>query len=280
MVACNPQGNDDPTISVTIEPQRYFAEKIVGDEFKVNTIVPPGTSPETYDPTPSQMIALGKSLLYFKVGYLGFENAWGKTLQENNANVKIVNTSNDIMLIDGDHGFIEIGEHNHHEGHTHDGIDPHVWSSPKSALIMAENMLNALVMADVENQKLYRNNFLKLRKEIIETDQQIQSMLQEAQVNSFIIYHPALAYFARDYGLAQYSIEFDGKSPSPQQLKQMIDFAQKNNIKTILVQEGFDMKNAQSLANEIGASVHSINPLSYNWSKELIKIAKILSDNE
>lgn len=280
MVACNPQGNDDPTISVTIEPQRYFAEKIVGDEFKVNTIVPPGTSPETYDPTPSQMIALGKSLLYFKVGYLGFENAWGKTLQENNANVKIVNTSNDIMLIDGDHGFIEIGEHNHHEGHTHDGIDPHVWSSPKSGLIMAENMLNALVMADVENQKLYRNNFLKLRKEIIETDQQIQSMLQEAQVNSFIIYHPALAYFARDYGLAQYSIEFDGKSPSPQQLKQMIDFAQKNNIKTILVQEGFDMKNAQSLANEIGASVHSINPLSYNWSKELIKIAKILSDNE
>lgn len=280
MVACNSQGNDDPTISVTIEPQRYFAEKIVGDEFKVNTIVPPGTSPETYDPTPSQMIALGKSLLYFKVGYLGFENAWGKTLQENNANVKIVNTSNEIMLIDGDHGFIEIGEHNNHEGHTHDGIDPHVWSSPRSALIMAENMLNALVMADVENQKLYRNNFLKLRKEIIETDQQIQSMLQEAQINSFIIYHPALAYFARDYGLAQYSIEFDGKSPSPQQLKKMIDFAQKNNIKTIFVQEGFDMKNAQSLANEIGASVHSINPLSYEWSKELIKIAKILSDNE
>ena len=128
---------------------------IVGDNFKINTIVPPGTSPETYDPTPSQMVALGKSTLYFKVGHLGFENAWGSTLAENNANVTVVNTSNEIILIEGGDHNIEIGEHHHLEGHDHSGIDPHTWSSPKCALIMAENMLNALVMADVENQTRY-----------------------------------------------------------------------------------------------------------------------------
>lgn len=280
VVGCNTVGSDKPTVSVTIEPQRYFVEQIGGDNFKVNTIVPAGTSPETYDPTPSQMVALGKSSVYFMVGYLGFENAWGKTLAENNTGVIVVNTSNEISLIEGENLENVIGGHQHHDGHNHQGVDPHVWSSPKSVLIMAENMLNALVMADVENQKEYRDNFKALQEEIIATDKKITSLLDNAPVKSFIIYHPALGYFARDYNLTQYSIEFEGKSPSPQQLKQMIDFAQEQGVKTIFVQKGFDMKNAESLAKEVGASIHSIDPLSYNWSEELIKIAEILSKNE
>ena len=281
VMGCNSLTEDTPTISVTIEPQRYFVEKIAGDNFKINTIVPAGTSPETYDPTPSQMVALGKSILYFKVGYLGFENAWGKTLEENNTNVDVINTSNEIVLIEGDENLIEVDELLlHHDGHNHQGVDPHIWSSPKSALVMAENMLNALVKADVENQKLYRDNFMELKAEIIETDKEISSLLENAPVKSFIIYHPALGYFARDYNLTQYSIEFEGKSPSPQQLKQMIDFAHEQGIKTIFVQKGFDTKNAESLAKEVGASIHSIDPLSYHWKEELIKIAEILADNE
>lgn len=280
VVGCNTVGSDKPTVSVTIEPQRYFVEQIGGDNFKVNTIVPAGISPETYDPTPSQMVALGKSSVYFMVGYLGFENAWGKTLAENNTGVIVVNTSNEISLIEGENLENVIGGHQHHDGHNHQGVDPHVWSSPKSVLIMAENMLNALVMADVENQKEYRDNFKALQEEIIATDKKIAALLENAPVKSFIIYHPALAYFARDYNLTQYSIEFEGKSPSPQQLKQMIDFAQEQGVKTIFVQKGFDMKNAESLAKEVGASIHSIDPLSYNWSEELIKIAEILSENE
>lgn len=279
VMSCDSVNESNRIVSVTIEPQRYFVEKIAGSNLKVNTIVPPGASPETYDPTPSQMVNLGKSTLYFKVGYLGFENAWGKTLEENNANVKVVNTSNEIVLI-GDDDADENDGHRYHEGHDHSGVDPHIWSSPKSALIMAENMLNALVMADVEHQKVYRDNFEALREEIIETDQKIASLLENASVKSFIIYHPALGYFARDYNLTQYSIEFDGKNPTPQQLRQMIDFAREQGVKTIFVQKGFDMKNAESLAKETGASIHSIDPLSYNWSEELIRIAEILAANE
>ncbi len=281
ILSCNSISDNTPTVSVTIEPQRYFVEKIVGDKFKVNTIVPAGTSPETYDPTPSQMIALGKSALYFKVGFLGFENAWGKNLKENNVEVDIINSSNNIKLInENDENTIEIGEHHDHVGHHHDGVDPHTWSSPKSALIMAENMLNALIVADVENQKYYRDNFKLLETEIIETDRRITELLENASVKSFIIYHPALGYFARDYNLTQYSIELDGKNPSPKQLKEMIDYANALGIKTIFVQKGFDVKNAESLANQVKASIHSIDPLSYNWSEEMIRIAEILAKNE
>jgi len=279
-LSCNIVNENRPTITVSIEPQRYFVEQIVGDKFRVNTIVPAGTSPETYDPTPSQMIELGKSTLYFKVGYLGFENAWGKNLEENNVDVDVINCSNNINLIEGENHSIEIGENDEHEGHNHQGVDPHIWSSPKSALIMAENMLNALVVADEENQKQYRENFKKLEGKIKDTDQKIRELLENAPVKSFIIYHPALGYLARDYNLTQYSIEFEGKNPSPQQLKVMIDFAREQGIRTIFVQKGFDIKNAESLAKEVGASIHSIDPLSYDWSDELIKVAQILANNE
>lgn len=279
-LSCNIVNENRPTITVSIEPQRYFVEQIVGDKFRVNTIVPAGTSPETYDPTPSQMIELGKSTLYFKVGYLGFENAWGKNLEENNVDVDVINCSNNINLIEGENHSIEIGENDEHEGHNHQGVDPHIWSSPKSALIMAENMLNALVVADEENQKQYRENFKKLETKIKDIDQKIRELLENAPVKSFIIYHPALGYLARDYNLTQYSIEFEGKNPSPQQLKVMIDFAREQGIRTIFVQKGFDIKNAESLAKEVGASIHSIDPLSYDWSDELIKVAQILANNE
>lgn len=287
MMGCSSNKDTTPTVSVTIEPQRYFVEKIVGDKFKVNTIVPAGTSPETYDPTPSQMIELGKSTLYFKVGYLGFENAWGKNLEVNNKEVHLINCSNNITLIEGECNHDHDHNHNHNHGHDHDhaghnhgGVDPHVWSSPKSALIMAENMLNALVEVDVENQRYYRDNFAELAKEIASTDRVIEKLLSSAPTKSFIIYHPALTYLARDYGLKQYSIEYEGKSPSPQQLREMIDFAREQNIKTIFVQKGFDVKNAESLAKEVGASIFDINPLSYNWSEELIRIARILAGDE
>ena len=119
-----------------------------------------------------------------------------------------------------------------------------------------------------------------LKEKIFETDKKITALLENVPVKSFIIYHPALSYFARDYNLTQYSIEFEGKSPSPQQLKQMIDLAHEEGIRTIFVQKGFDLKNAESLAKEVDASIYSIDPLSYNWSEELIKIAEILSKNE
>src|SRR3712207_9128032 len=50
-----------PVITVTIETQRYFTEAIAGDKFTVVSMVPQGSSPETYDPIPQQLVSLGES---------------------------------------------------------------------------------------------------------------------------------------------------------------------------------------------------------------------------
>ena len=60
LMACGDKRADERIVSVTIEPQRYFAEKIAGDKFKINCVVPAGQSPETYDPTPQQMVQVDR----------------------------------------------------------------------------------------------------------------------------------------------------------------------------------------------------------------------------
>ena len=59
--ACSGRGKGDAgerIITVTMEPQRYFTEAIAGDKFTVRSMVPKGSSPETYDPTPQQLVSL------------------------------------------------------------------------------------------------------------------------------------------------------------------------------------------------------------------------------
>lgn len=277
-MSCTKQIEKEALITVTIEPQRYFVEQLCNNRFLVNSMVPSGMNPENYDPTPAQMISFSRSVAYFQIGYLGFENVWIEKLKKNYPDVRFFNNGENIEYIQSkDH------KHNHDDNQApHDcsgiGIDPHTWSSPKQAHIIVTNMYDALINIDPEKVPFYQANYEKVIKEIDETDKLLHEYLDNTLQKSFIIYHPALSYLARDYGLTQYSIETDGKEPSVEQIKILIDKAQKENIKTIFIQEEFDKKNAETIAKETGCKIITINPLSYNWKEEMIKIAKALAN--
>lgn len=276
--ACNSKVSDKESLSVSIEPQRYFLEKIAGDKYNINVLMQTGSSPESYDPTPSQMVNIGKSILYFKIGYLGFENNFLKNIKQNNPDLKVIDCSTGIQII-------EEHNHDHHDhtgGHGHEGgVNPHIWSSPKTALRIAENMYNAIISYDQANKSFYDANYKQFATELDSLDNIIRKYISKAPVKAFVIYHPALNYFADEYGLTQYCIEHEGKSPSPAQLKALIDTAKEKGIKVVFIQEEYDTKNAEIIAQEIGAKVIPINLLSYNWDREMIKIAQALtSENE
>lgn len=273
ILGCNPSKTDKPkTLTVTIDPQKYFLSTIVGNHFAVECIVPSGANPESADFTPSQMMNLDKSSAYFKIGYMGIENVLISKVSQSNPALKIVECSKGIEVI-GEHHCE--GDHAHDHGHA--GGDPHTWSSVKSTRIIAKNMYQAMLELDKENEADYTQNYNKLVAEFNQTDSIIRSYLDKAPSKAFIIYHPALSYFAEEYGLTQYSIENDGKNPSPSQLKELIDKAKTENIKVVFIQQEFDTKNAETVAEAIGAKMVPINLLSYSWSDEMIKIAKALA---
>ena len=262
------QKSDKPILTVTLEPLRYFTEAIAGDNYEVVSMVPKGSSPESYDPTPQQLVNLSKSQAYFRIGYIGFEQAWMKKLEANCPDMKVYNTSKGIDLL-RDKGHWH-GDH-FHEG----GVEPHVWNSTQNALIIADNIYQALCELDSTHQEDYRKRLDVLKQTIRQTDANVRTLIENAD-STFLIYHPALSYFARDYGLKQVSIEEGGKEPSPAQLKALIETCRNENVHTIFVQQEFDQRNAQLIAHELGINIVSINPLSYDWVKEMIRIAEAL----
>lgn len=280
--ACGGKQTDEKIVSVTIEPQRFFAEKIAGDRFKINCIVPAGQSPETYDPTPQQMIRLGKSLAYLQIGQIGFEQAWMNKIRENNPQLKIFDTSEGMNFLtdteedDHDHGEGDEHHHHHHPG----GIDPHIWSSIGGAKVVAWNTLNAFIALDPDHTDYYWQNYNRLLDEIEKTGAEIKQMLDPLIARTFIIYHPALTYFAEEFDLTQLCIEMDGKEPSPAQLKKLVETARKNDAHVVFIQQEFDQKNAELIAKETGCRLTVINPLDYHWAKEMIHIAKALADGQ
>ncbi len=276
---CSSHKDSGQIITVTIEPQRYFAERLADSLFQVVTMVPAGTSPETYDPSPVQMANLARSKAYFLIGKIGFEEVWLGKMKENNPDLRFYDNSEGIEFITGEHHHHDHeGDHDHHSHAGHPGgVDPHTWSSPKEALSIVRNMCKALIGIDPANEDFYNKNREKLEMEIRETDETVRSLLNDSGQKAFIIYHPALTYFARDYGLEQYCIETDGKEPSPEQLKELVETVRSHEVKTIFIQQEFDKKNAELIAKETGCKLVVINPLSYDWSRETIAIAKALS---
>lgn len=258
----------EPAITVTLEPLRYFTEAIAGDKFKVYSMVPKGSNPEAYDPTPQQLVNLDKSRAYLRIGHIGFELAWMNKLTDNAPKLQVFDTSEGIDLIH------EEG-HDHGDHHHPGGIEPHIWNSARNASIIADNIYAALCELDSINEPYYKERLDSLKQVFAQTDLEIQELLQNAD-STFLIYHPALSYFARDYGLQQISIEEGGKEPSPAHLKDLIQTCRQNGARVIFVQQEFDTRNAKLIADEIGISIISINPLSYEWKEEMINVAKAL----
>ena len=260
------QKSEKAIITVTLEPLRYFTEAIAGENYQVVSMVPKGSSPESYDPTPQQLVNLSKSQAYFRIGHIGFEQAWMKKLEANCPDMKVYDTSKGVDLI-RDKGHWH-GDH-FHEG----GVEPHIWNSTQNALIIADNIYQALCELDSTHEADYKNRLDSLKQSIRQTDAETRRLLENAD-STFLIYHPALSYFARDYGLKQISIEEGGKEPSPAQLKKLIETYRNENVHTIFVQQEFDQRNAQLIAHELGINIVSINPLSYDWTEEMLRTAK------
>jgi len=276
LLSCKNQtssGNKEKVLTVTTLPQQFLVSSISGDKFRINVLIPEDANHETYEPTARQMIETGNSMAYFKVGHLDVEKSWLRKIGESNPGMKIFDTSEGIDLIGADSH--QHGDHRH-EG----GIDPHTWLSVSAAKIQAGNILNGLNTIDPENEAYYQANFDNFIVALDSLDQEIKEILAASDTKCFMIYHPSLAYFARDYGLEQIAIEQEGKEPSPAYMKELIDIAVAKKIKTIFISSQFNKQSAMTIAAQLNLSVEEFNPSSPDWSNNLLLIAKKLAGTD
>ena len=247
-------GTEKPavTVTVTISPYKYFVDQIAKGKVDVNVMVSNGNNPETYEPYAQQMMELSKSALYLKVGSIGFEQTWMKKLQDNAPEMKVIDTSVGIKPAKTPGG----------------NIDPHVWMSCSNARIIASNILKALCELEPKNKAFFEKNYQSLLSIIDKRDSTIKESFKKDPdlVRKFVIYHPILTYFARDYQLEQLAIEEEGREPSASQLKSLIERARKEKIKFCLIQAEFANRNTTTFINESHTKPMDINPLQGDWN--------------
>ena len=262
LLSCGGQKDDRRVITVTIEPLRYFVEQLVEDKAEVVTLVPKGSSPENYEPTAQQMVALGNSMMFVKVGNLGFEQSWTE---------KLGDLAKDIVIVDSSEGIETI------ESQSRGVTDQHTWMSCANALVIVKNIYKALKASDPGNASFYEKRYDALVANIRQINDELSENMKTVKGTSFIIYHPALTYFAKEYGINQIAVEEEGREPSAASLAQVIDRAKAEGVKKMLVQQEFDRRNAEIVAKALNIGMTTINPLSYEWDQEMRNIGKILS---
>lgn len=269
--ACGGSGSRSAKrLAVSIEPQRYLLEHIAGDRWEVVTLLEKGSDPENFDPTVSLLRSVSEADAYFIVGTMDFEKSVAGRLSSGNPDIKIVDTSKGIELLTGTHS------HRGSDGsvHTHTVADPHTWSSLPNAIVMATNMCDALVEIDPDNAAIYRANCDTLVAQLEAVHRDIAAELVQSPHRWFLIWHPSLSYFARDYSLEQISLGDTNRELSPLTFKNNIDIASNADSIVMFTQTDYDYNRSDAVARQARARTVEINQLDYDFVSGLQTIAK------
>jgi len=248
-------------VGVSIVPQASLVEAVGGDLVEVITMIPPGASPENYAPTPQIMGELSQAQVYFAIGVPAERDGILPRLAQEYSEMKVVDLASRVDQI---YPALEMAP-----GET----DPHRWMSPLRVQEMVKIIAGELAALDPENADTYQSNAAAFQDELMQLDTEIRDSLAQVQGKSFIVYHPAMGYFASDYGLNMIALEEEGKEAAPGRLEEVIDQAKKENIKVIFYQAEMDSKQARTLAQELGGKAELIAPLAPDYIDNLSKIA-------
>lgn len=250
-----------PTVFVSILPQKSFVERIAGDLVQVEVMVPPGASPATHEPTARQMLALADAVAWFRIG-VPFENTWAPRIADNHPQLPIIDTRDAIEFPPVPEGS---GQRN-----------PHIWLSPRLVIRQSETIRDALTDLMPDHAAEFAAGQAAFADDLAALDADLTAQFSDVQNRRFMIYHPALAYFANDYSLEQIAIEIDGQEPGPASLARIIDEANAADIHVIFVQQEFDQSAADAVARAIDGEVVTLAPLAENMLENTRDIAEVL----
>lgn len=257
-VGCRLEQKTSPVVAVSIRPQKYILEKIAGNKIEVVCLLENGSNPENYEPKINDMLALEHCDAYFTIGNIGYEYAIQEKVKNNNANLKIYDTSKGISLMKSSDK--KMAEYN-----------PHVWTSVKNAKIIASNMHHALIELFPNNKKYFNVRYNKLLAHLDSLDSQFAHELKQVEKRPFIVWHPSLSYLSRDYGLTQVALDIQHLNLDT------IDAIKAQGGKTIFVQPQFDGRKAELLSMSLPLTKVEINLMDEKWEEQMKTVVNALA---
>ncbi|MGM0378619.1 MAG: metal ABC transporter solute-binding protein, Zn/Mn family [Bacillota bacterium] len=265
-ISCNKEQTKDlqtDKVAVSIIPQRTFLKNIVKDELEILTLIPSGSSPASYQPSPKTLEKLENSSIYFSIG-VPTEKANIIPFIKDNENLKIVDLAKRVD---------EKYEPNYLDNDKK-ARDPHIWLSVKRAIVIVDEMKNELIKKYPEKETVFTKNANEYINKLKNLDEYITNKSNKLESNSFIIFHPSYGYYSNEYNLNMVPLEIGGKKASIKRLQKIINFAKEKNINTFFYQEEMSKKQIDLISKELDGKVVKLKPLG----KDYIQNQKILID--
>ncbi len=281
LTACkyNTNNIDSGKISIvtTIFPYYDFAKNIAGDNAKITLLLSPGSEPHSYEPSPSDIVAIENCDIFIYNG--GESDHWVDSVLKStqNINMRILKMTDYVDLLE-EHN----SEHNHEHLHKNEeiehshgsGFDEHIWTSVKNAKLLVREITNSLSKIDNNNIDYYSDNENKYIEALDKLDNDFKLTVDNGKRDIMVFgdRFPFL-YFATDYDL-HYEAAFPGCSsktePNISTITHMIDFVREDNIPVIFHLEFSNKKTATLIAEDTGAKVMQFSSC-HNVTKDEFK---------
>ncbi|MCR4422774.1 MAG: zinc ABC transporter solute-binding protein [Spirochaetales bacterium] len=254
--SCGTSKNQISSFSIytSLEPIKFLIDNISGGEIPVGTLIKPGSDPHTFEISAKQLSDLIKSKAYFSID-LPFEKTLIDKIKRQNKNFKV------YQLFKEEEG----------------DEDVHIWLSISKIKQVSENILSSIIELYPEKKDIYKENYNNLLNKLDNLNDIVRFNIESSNIKSFLVFHPALTYFANDYGLNQISIENEGKVPSGSYLLEISKKIKKDNIRFIFVQEEFPIEQISQFVKDNNLEVVKIEILNYNLFDTLLKISEIFT---
>ncbi|RJQ56620.1 MAG: hypothetical protein C4526_01290 [Nitrospiraceae bacterium] len=238
----------DEKISVitTIAPLYSFTKSVAGDYAEVENLLPSGAEPHEYSLSPEDAIRISKARVVVTNG-VGLETWLDKMLMED----KESDSPEKQIVVDSSSGVDIISN------------DPHIWLSPKNAVIQVKNIRDALIRADPANAERYAETAGDYVKRLELLDREIREVTGPLKRKEFVSLHSAFLYFAKDYGLKEAAViqETPESEPTPRHMAEIMDVIKTRKIRVIFSEPGVPHKIVETLAKDLNLQVYSLDTL-------------------
>lgn len=222
----------------------------------IDYLLPNNLGPHDYSLTPGDMKKIAKADIFIING-LQLEGFLDKAIKEGNPKIKVIDTSIGIKPIKTEI-FDKHGENEHKQGI----YNPHVWVSPKSAIIQVRNIEKALSQADKNNARLFKANTDKYVAKLQAISNELVNTSKSFKNRNIITFHNAFDYFARDFNLRVVDVieVVPGHEPSAGELSKMAKKIRELDVAAIFSEPQYPEKIADVLSKETKIPVYQLDP--------------------
>jgi ABC-type Zn uptake system ZnuABC Zn-binding protein ZnuA len=219
---------------------------IAGDRLQVESLLPVGTDPHSYQPTPQDAAKISESRLIIVNGS-EYEHFLESLLENAGGEATIVEASAGITP--------------RTDPESEYGVDPHMWLDPNNMIVYVENICEALTHLDPGGEAVYKSNTDTYITELKALDswilEQVGQIPEEKRL--LVTNHEALGYFAERYGFTVVGTVIESfssdASPSARQLAALIDQIRSSGAPAIFLDAVDNPTFAQQISDETGVQV-------------------------